>query len=97
MQVKNFPIRKQPTATATVDNNMNKASDIVEKITNNNVFQHHTYCINCIGEDHQCSECKEIKSIYCIIERNDDMLEMKILNKQSNSNKTTAATVQITK
>ena len=69
---------------------------------NNNVYQHHAYCINCIKKDHICAECEFVlsasrdqNSIYCVIEKG-ELHEMKILRKPvqesaSATNKTTAS------
>ena len=71
---------------------------------NNNVYQHHAFCINCIKKDHICAECEFVlaatldqNSIYCVIEKG-ELHEMKILSKKppakekaSPANKTTAS------
>lgn len=68
---------------------------------NNNVYQHHAYCINCIKKDHICAECEfersaalDQNSIYCVIEKG-ELHEMKILRpasetKTSSPNKTSS-------
>lgn len=111
--LKRTSIVKQPTSnnnntrSIKTSNQINQTTDLVEKF-NNNVFQHHAYCINCIKQDHICVECEFIlkatidqNSIYCVIEKG-ELHEMKILNKKSvkeaTVNTTTAVTtVQMTK
>jgi hypothetical protein len=68
----NSPIDQPNLQTKLTDRNsiidFTKESD--EKL-NNNIFEHHLYCINCIKQDHICSEC--------------ELYEMKVFNNYNKS------------